>query len=205
MMLFILLLRLGEIWAQETRQNVTIGFAYVGSSSLNETSILIGLKKKIIKATKVGCPETSYQLTNPVMPPRSQIVRTSITKDSACQDDLAQLSVTLQEIARNDGNVVNVYIRDTLKVRAPYLAVVDELMIGMDPFMLNVVVISASLFAVAALSVTACALSKAREHVVQPSETVYQNETFQNGGSSNADIINANMSLVDKKQPVDQV
>ena len=47
-------------------------------------------------------------------------------------------------------------------MKAPYVAQVDDFMIGLDPFVLNVVIISVANFGVLALTVTACTLSKNR-------------------------------------------
>ena len=53
-------------------------------------------------------------------------------------------------------------MRKELSVKAPYVAQVDDFMIGLDPFVLNVVIISVANFGVLALTVTACTLSKNR-------------------------------------------
>ena len=68
----------------------------------------------------------------------------------------------LKDSAILDENAVNIYIREQLKYKAPYLAVVDDLMIGIDPFVTNVVIITVATVSVFLLIATAYALSKSR-------------------------------------------
>jgi len=82
--------------------------------------------------------------------------------DESCSDNQTKVVEVLKESAILDENEINIYIRDRLRYKAPYLAVVDDLWIGVDPFVTNVVIISVSTISVFLLIVTAYALSKSR-------------------------------------------
>lgn len=137
---------------------IDIGFGFISVANLNSEQVksnLVSLLKAI--GSSVNCSDV-LSLDEPYNMKNSFLAKIKVNLPQTC--NLERMREKMSTVMEDDGNAINKYLRKHLDYNSPYIASVDDEMNGLDPYVINVVIITISVAVIVAFSIYVFVMNK---------------------------------------------